>query len=602
MSEPIESYALLGDMQTAALVSQRGCVDWLCMPRFDSPALFASLLGNEENGSWRIAPTGAERCTRRRYDDHTLVLHTDWESTAGSVRVIDFMPPRGEAPDVVRIVEGLSGRVEMTCEVRVRYDYGSVVPWVRRTSGGFTATAGPDSVYLSTPVQLHGRDFVHTATFSVAEGERVPFVLTWHPSNLPPPKPVDAEQALADTYVFWHEWLNQSTYDGQWRDAVLRSLITLKALTYQPTGGVAAAATTSLPEVLGGERNWDYRYCWLRDATMTLNALIDTGFTDEAKAWRSWLLRSVAGDPHQLRIMYGLGGERRIPEQELDWLSGYENSAPVRIGNGAAGQQQLDVFGELLDAFHVDRKAMLATHKGAWSVQRGLLDVLASKWNEPDKGLWEMRGDPKHYVHSKVMAWVGFDRAVQAVEDFQLDGPVDQWRALRDEIHDDVCARGYDADRNTFVQAYDSRALDASLLLMPQVGFLPPDDPRVVGTVDAIRQELTEDGFVRRYDNDETNDGFGGREGAFLACTIWLADDLHLCGRTDEARELFEKVLDIRNDVGLLAEEYDVRARRQVGNVPQAYSHVALVNTAQALSHPSGTHGRARAGRRQSHR
>ena len=602
MSEPIESYALLGDMQTAALVSRRGSVDWLCMPRFDSPALFASLLGDEENGAWRIAPTGADQCTRRRYDGHTLVLHTDWESTAGSVRVIDFMPPRGEAPDVVRIVEGLSGRVEMTCEVRVRYDYGSVVPWVRRTSGGFTATAGPDSVYLSTPVHLHGRDFVHKATFSVAEGERVPFVLTWHPSNLPPPKPVDAEQALADTYVFWHEWLNQSTYDGQWRDAVLRSLITLKALTYQPTGGIAAAATTSLPEVLGGERNWDYRYCWLRDATMTLNALIDTGFTEEAKAWRSWLLRSVAGDPHQLRIMYGLAGERRIPEQELERLSGYENSRPVRIGNGAAGQQQLDVFGELLDAFHVDRKAKLATIQDAWTVQRGLLDVLASKWNEPDRGLWEMRGDAKHYVHSKVMAWVGFDRAVQAVEDFGLDGPVDEWRALRDEIHDEICARGYDAERNTFVQAYDSKALDAALLLMPQVGFLPPEDPRVVGTIDAIRRELTDDGFVRRYDNDEANDGFGGREGAFLACTIWLADDLHLCGRTDQAKELFEKVLDIRNDVGLLAEEYDVPARRQVGNVPQAYSHVALVNTAQALSHPSGTHRRARAGGRRAHR
>jgi GH15 family glucan-1,4-alpha-glucosidase len=589
VSEPIESYALLGDMQTAALVSQRGCVDWLCMPRFDSPALFASLLGDDQNGAWRIAPTGADRCTRRQYDDHTLVLHTDWESTAGSVRVIDFMPPRGEAPDVVRIVEGLSGRVEMTCEVRVRYDYGSVVPWVRRTSGGFTATAGPDSIYLATPVHLHGRDFVHTATFSVAEGERVPFVLTWHPSNLPPPKPVDAEQALADTYVFWHEWLNQTTYDGEWRDAVLRSLITLKALTYQPTGGVTAAATTSLPEVLGGERNWDYRYCWLRDATMTLNALIDNGFTDEAKAWRTWLLRSVAGDARQLRIMYGLAGERRIPESELDWLAGYEGSRPVRIGNAAAEQQQLDVFGELLDAFHVDRLALLTTQKGAWSVQRGLLDVLVDKWKEPDKGLWEMRGDPKHYVHSKVMAWVGFDRAVKAVEDFKLDGPVDQWRALREEIFDEICEQGFDSDRNTFVQSYGSKALDASLLLIPQVGFLPADDPRVVGTIDAIMQELTEDGFVRRYDNDDAEDGLAGLEGTFIACTIWLADDLHLCGRSDEARALFERVLDVRNDVGLLAEEYDVTAKRQVGNVPQAYSHVALVNTARALSGPSGT-------------
>jgi GH15 family glucan-1,4-alpha-glucosidase len=430
---------------------------------------------------------------------------------------------------------------------------------------------------------------VHTATFSVAEGERVPFVLTWHPSNLPPPKPVDAEQALADTYVFWHEWLNQTTYDGEWRDAVLRSLITLKALTYQPTGGVTAAATTSLPEVLGGERNWDYRYCWLRDATMTLNALIDNGFTDEAKAWRTWLLRSVAGDARQLRIMYGLAGERRIPESELDWLAGYEGSRPVRIGNAAAEQQQLDVFGELLDAFHVDRLALLTTQKGAWSVQRGLLDVLVDKWKEPDKGLWEMRGDPKHYVHSKVMAWVGFDRAVKAVEDFKLDGPVDQWRALREEIFDEICEQGFDSDRNTFVQSYGSKALDASLLLIPQVGFLPADDPRVVGTIDAIMQELTEDGFVRRYDNDDAEDGLAGLEGTFIACTIWLADDLHLCGRSDEARALFERVLDVRNDVGLLAEEYDVTAKRQVGNVPQAYSHVALVNTARALSGPSGT-------------
>ena len=584
MSEPIESYALLGDMQTAALVSRRGGIDWLCMPRFDSPALFASLLGNDENGAWRIAPTGAGECTSRSYDDHTLVLLTDWESTEGSIRVIDFMPPRGEAPDVVRIVEGLSGRVEVTCEIRIRYDYGSVIPWVRRTSGGFTATAGPDSIYIRTPVHLHGRDFVHTATFSVAEGERVPFVMTWHPSHLPPPKPVDAERALADTYVFWHEWLGRSTYDGEWREAVLRSLVTLKALTYEPTGGITAAATTSLPEVIGGERNWDYRYCWLRDATMTLNALIDTGFTDEARAWRSWLLRSIAGDARQLRIMYGLSGERRIPESEIDWLAGYAASTPVRIGNAAVEQQQLDVFGEVLDAFHVDRRHELGPNKDAWSTQRGLLKVLENRWTDPDKGLWEMRGDPRHYVHSKVMAWVGFDRAVRAVDEFQLDGPVDRWRALRDKIHEEVCTRGFDADRNTFVQAYDSKALDAGLLLIPQVGFLPPDDPRVVGTVNAIQQELTEDGFVRRYDNDATGDGLGGREGTFVACTIWLADDLQMCGRTKEARELFEQVLDIRNDVGLLAEEYDVSARRQVGNVPQAYSHVALVNTAKALS------------------
>ena len=582
MSEPIESYALLGDMQTAALVSQTGSVDWLCMPRFDSPALFAALVGDDGNGHWRLAPTGADRCTRRTYAGDTLVLHTDWETSNGAVRVIDFMPPRGEAPDIVRIVEGVRGRVQMSCEVRIRFDYGSIIPWVRRTSGGFTATGGPDSVYLSTPVQLHGRDFVHTATFTVSEGERVPFVLTWRPSHLRPPRPVDPEQALRDTVAFWADWLGGCSFDGHWRDAVSRSLITLKALTYEPTGGIVAAATTSLPEAIGADRNWDYRFCWLRDATMTLRALVSTGFTDEAKAWREWLLRSIAGDPHQLRIMYGIAGERRLPESDVPWLSGYAGSRPVRIGNGASDQRQLDVYGEVMDALHLDRHAELSTHSDAWTLQRGLLEVLEGRWRDPDQGLWEMRGDPQHYVHSKVMAWVGFDRAVRGVEEFDLDGPADKWRALRDEVYDEICAHGYDAERNTFTQSYGSSAVDAALLLLPQVGFLAPDDPRLVGTVDAIRQDLCEDGFILRYAN--ASDGFDSREGAFIACTLWLADALHIIGRIDDARELFERVLDIRNDVGLLAEEYDARQRRQVGNVPQAYSHVALVNTAEALS------------------
>ncbi|MBV9292719.1 MAG: glycoside hydrolase family 15 protein [Frankiales bacterium] len=579
-------------MQTVALVSRTGSVDWLCLPRFDSPACFARLLGEPDNGHWRIAPAGAGECTSRSYRGDSLVLDTVWESRKGAVRVTDFMPPRGKAPDIVRIVEGLSGSVDVVSEVRLRFDYGDAMPWVRRVDGGILAVAGPDSVHLRTPVDLEGKDFAHASKFRVSAGERVPFVLTWQPSHLPPPDPVDPDHALAETEDYWAAWVSRCTYDGEWPDAVVRSLITLKALTYEPTGGIVAAATTSLPEALGGERNWDYRYCWLRDASMTLQTLHYTGFQDEAKQWREWLMRALAGDPEKLRIMYGLAGERRISEQTLDHLDGYAGSKPVRIGNAASDQFQLDVYGEVLDALHLDRSCGMSPTENAWSMQLGLLDVLERKWDEPDQGLWEMRGDPKHCVHSKVMAWVGFDRAVRAVEQFGLPGPVARWRKLRDKIHAEVCKKGFDKKRNSFVQSYGSKALDAATLLIPQVGFLPGDDPRVVGTVDAIHDELMHDGFLRRYDNESTNDGFASEEGAFVACTIWLADDLHMIGRIDEGRALFERVLDIRNDVGLLAEEYDPRHRRQVGNVPQAYSHVALVNTARALSEHGTTVGR----------
>ncbi|HEU5035117.1 MAG TPA: glycoside hydrolase family 15 protein [Mycobacteriales bacterium] len=591
-TQPIESYGLLGDMQTVGLVSRTGSVDWLCFPRFDSAACFTALLGTPDDGHWRLAPTGADECTRRSYRGDSLILETEWETATGAVKVIDFMPPRGEAPDIVRIVEGVSGEVDMTTELRIRFDYGAIVPWLRRRDGSLHAVAGPDSVHLRTPVRMHAHDLAHIGTFTVTAGQRVPFVLTWQASHLPAPEPVDPEQALADTESYWADWMKLCSYDGEWRDAVVRSLITLKALTYAPTGGIVAAATTSLPEALGGERNWDYRFCWLRDASMTLQALLYTGFVDEAKAWREWLLRAVAGDAQRLRIMYGLGGERRIPEFELPWLSGYAASAPVRVGNAASDQFQLDVYGEVLDALHLDRCSGLSPLHDVWSVQRAILDVLEQRWDQPDQGIWEMRGEPRHFVHSKVMAWVGFDRAIRGVEQFDLDGPVDRWRELRDRIHSEVCANGYDAKRNTFTQSYGSPALDAALLLIPQVGFLPPDDERVVGTVDAIYRELLRDGFLLRYDNAHADDGFSSDEGAFIACTLWLVDSLHLVGREDDARAVFEQVLSVRNDVGLLAEEFDPGARRQLGNVPQAYSHVAIVNAARALSRHGANVGR----------
>ncbi len=589
----ISDYAIVGDLQTAALIGRSGSIDWLCFPRFDSAAAFAALLGGDENGHWRIAPAGAERCTRRRYRGDSLILETEWDSPEGSVRVIDFMPPRGEAPDIVRIVEGVSGRVRMGSELRIRFDYGRTVPWMRRIDGDVRAIAGPNLLTLRTPVELENRDFATCADFEVGEGDRVPFVLTWQESYRELAKRVDPQQALADTERWWQRWMRTCRYDGEWREAVVRSLVTLKGLTYGPTGGIVAAATTSLPETLGGERNWDYRFTWLRDSTMTLQALLYTGFVDEAKAWREWLLRAVAGRQNDLQIMYGIGGERQLAEMELPWLPGYDGSRPVRAGNAAVGQFQLDVWGEVMDSLHNARRSGLQSQEDAWSLQCALMDFLEGHWSDPDDGIWEMRGERKNFVHSKVMAWVAADRAVRAVENYDdLSGPVDRWRQLRSDIHAEVCEKGYDADRGTFTQYYGSKGLDASCLLIPQVGFLPGSDERVAGTVEAIRTELAQGDFVMRYDAADGTDGLSGSEGAFLICTFWLADDLHLIGREDDARELFEKLLALRNDVGLLAEEYDANVGQLVGNTPQAFSHVGLVNTARSLSRGGRGSGR----------
>jgi GH15 family glucan-1,4-alpha-glucosidase len=582
----IEDYGLIGDLQTAALVGRDGSIDWLCLPRFDSAACFAALLGDESNGRWLLAPATGGVCTRRRYRGDSLVLETEWDTATGTVRVLDLMPPRGEAADVVRIVEGVSGRVAMRTELVLRFDYGHLLPWVRRVDGDLAAVAGPDAVWLRTPVHLHGHDLATHGEFEVAAGERVPFVLTHHDSHLPRPIPVDADRALAGTESFWAEWMGACTYEGEWGDTVRRSLLTLKALTYAPTGGIVAAATTSLPEQLGGSRNWDYRFCWLRDATFTLQSLLGTGYTAEAHAWREWLLRAVAGDAKDLRIMYALDGARRIPEYELPWLPGYEGSAPVRVGNAAASQFQLDVWGEVLDGLHLSREAGLASTSDHWQLQKELMDFLEGAWDQPDNSLWEVRGPRRPFVHSKVMAWAGADRAVRAVEGHGLDGPVDRWRRLRQDIHDEVCAQGFDADRGTFTQFYGSTGLDAALLLIPRVGFLDWGDPRVVGTVDAVQRELSEDGLLLRYrvDADGGVDGLPGDEGTFLLCSFWLVEALHGTGRTAEARRLFERLLGLRSDLGLLAEEYDTTSDRQLGNTPQAFSHVGLVNAARHLS------------------
>ncbi|MFD7814549.1 glycoside hydrolase family 15 protein [Streptomyces sp. NPDC059785] len=587
MHRRIEDYALIGDEQTAALVGRDGSIDWLCLPRFDSPACFAALLGDEENGRWRIAPEGADECTRRAYRPDSLVLDTEWETSEGAVRVTDLMPQRDGAPDVVRIVEGLSGRVTVRSTLVLRFDYGSVVPWVRKAHGHRVAVAGPDSVWLrSEPsVRTWGKDFRTHSEFTVEEGESVAFVLTWHPSHRPRPALIDPYEALEHSLHDWQAWAGRCRYDGPHRDVVVRSLITLKALTYAPTGGIVAAATTSLPEELGGVRNWDYRYCWLRDSTLTLGALLAAGYLEEAEAWRDWLLRAVAGAPADLQIMYGLSGERRLTEFELPWLPGFGGSAPVRIGNDAVRQLQLDVYGEVIDSLSLAWQAGLPMKPHMWRVQCALMDFLTTAWRQPDEGLWEVRGPRRHFVHSKIMAWVAADRAVRALEeDSGLDGDLDGWRAMRDEVHREVCEKGYDPERNTFTQSYGSRELDASLLLIPRTGFLPPDDPRVLGTIDAIQEELGHSGFVRRYSTDGAEvDGLPGVEGTFLACSFWLADALYLTGRRKEARELFRRLLSTANDVGLLAEEYDPVAGRQLGNFPQAFSHIGLVNTALAL-------------------
>ena len=581
----IEDYALIGDCHTAALVGRNGSIDWLCWPRFDSPACFAALLGTGDNGFWRISPLAGQVSARRHYRPGTLVLETEFETAEGAVSLIDFMPARSGQADLVRIVVGRRGRVAMQSEGLLRFDYGASVPWVTLGADRFSARAiaGPDMTLLCSPVPLENRDRRTVARFEVAAGETLAFVLTHAPSHLEVPRRVDPQKALADTEAFWKQWSANCKVDGPWADAVFRSLITLKALTYAPTGGIVAAPTTSLPERIGGVRNWDYRHCWLRDATLSLLALMNAGYYDEASAWREWLLRAVAGSPAQIQIMYGLAGERRLTELEIPWLAGYEGSKPVRIGNAAAAQLQLDVYGELMDALYQACKGGLARHDIAWGLQRTLLDHLEKVWVQPDEGIWEVRAAQRHFTHSKVMAWVAFDRAVKMVEGMGLPGPVERWRELRARIHADVCAQGFSRKRNAFVQCYGSEELDASLLQIAITGFLPPEDPRVKGTVAAIQRDLTEDGFVLRYRTHETVDGLPPGEGVFLACSFWLADNLCMLGRWDEARELFERLVGLTNDVGLLAEEYDPAAKRFLGNFPQAFSHVALVNTAMNL-------------------
>jgi GH15 family glucan-1,4-alpha-glucosidase len=580
---PLEDYALIGDTHTAALVGRDGSIDWLCLPRFDSGACFAALLGDPSHGRWVIAPTDQFR-TRRRYRPDSLVLDTEHETASGAVRVTDFMTPRRAQARVVRIIEGLRGVVPMRSELLLRFDYGLAIPWLREVPQGVRAVAGPDAVHLRTEAPIDVTTGTMASDLTIRAGQRVSFVLTWHRSYEPVPAKIDPQDALRNTLRYWTRWSARCEYRGEWRDAVMRSLITLKALTHRPTGGIVAAPTTSLPEEIGGARNWDYRFCWLRDATFTLYSLLMAGYDDEAEAWREWLLRAVAGDPRDLRIMYGIGGERRIPEIPVEWLPGYEESLPVRIGNDASRQFQLDVYGEVLDLLHQATREGLPHESAAWEMELRILDVLESNWREPDEGIWEVRGGRQQFVHSKVMAWVGVDRAVRSVELFGFDGPVERWRALRDEIHDEICREGFDDEIGAFTQVYGSKTLDASVLMMPLIGFLPAKDDRVVGTVKAIQERLLVDGFVRRYDTSTHIDGLPGSEGAFIPCTCWLADCLALQGREDEARELFELVLDVRNDVGLLSEEYDPVRRRLVGNFPQAFSHVSVIGTARNLS------------------
>ncbi|MGH3110170.1 MAG: glycoside hydrolase family 15 protein [Gaiellaceae bacterium] len=586
MAGRIEDYGMIGDLQTVALVSRHGCIDWMCVPRFDSGAIFAALLGTAENGHWTMQPAGEFHSPARRYRGDTLVLETDFETGSGTARMLDFMPPRGHTPDIVRIVEGVSGSVDMRMELALRFDYGSIIPWVRNLDGALVGVAGPDAISLRTPVELVGRDFRTYADFTVRAGQRVPFVLTWFPSHEPVPEKVDAEQALAETVAYWTRWAQQCSLEGRWRDAVVRSLVVLKALVYEPTGGIVAAPTTSLPEALGGVRNWDYRYCWLRDATLTLLAFLRAGYLDEARDWRDWLLRAIAGSPSELQVMFGVAGERRLLEVELPWLCGYEGSRPVRIGNGASQQLQLDVYGEVVDALHTARVKGIAASDHAWAMSARLFDWLESGWREPDEGIWEVRGPKRHFTHSKVMCWVAFDRAVKAVDKLGRTGPVDRWRATRDEIKADVLAHGFNAELGAFVQYYGSDRLDASLLLIPLVGFLPARDERVLGTVAAIQRDLMRDGFVERYRADVENvgvDGLPPGEGVFLPCSFWLVAVLAQQDRLDEAVELYERLLSLSNDLGLLSEEYDPESGRLVGNFPQAFTHLALVETAFTL-------------------
>jgi GH15 family glucan-1,4-alpha-glucosidase len=584
----IEDYGFISDTQTGALVSRDGCVDWLCFPRFDSPACFASLLGEKKNGHWRFFPDEEVTAVRRRYRGETLILETELETKNGAVRLIDFMPPRGKDPDIVRIIEGVRGKVSMQMELIIRFDYGQIVPWVRRRtpSDGIEAIAGPDGLILRTAVETHGKDLTTVAEFAVTKGDRIPFVLTWFASHKDAPRKIHPEHALHDTEVFWRDWAKQFQSEGKWRDAVVRSLITLKGLTYAPTGGLVAALTTSLPEKIGGVRNWDYRFCWLRDAALILLVLLRAGYREEAKSWREWLLRAIAGSPAQMQTIYGVSGERRLLEYEIPWLSGYENSRPVRVGNAASNQFQLDVYGEVLAAVWQGDQAGIKMTEPDWALMVAIMEFLESHWQEPDEGIWEVRGGRQQFTHSKMMAWLAFDRAIKLVENCHCAAyeHLDRWQKIRDQIHAEVCERGYNAKKKAFTQVYGSDALDASLLTMPLGGFLPVTDERVRGTVEAIERELMHDGFVLRYRPQQTGvDGLPGDEGVFLPCSFWLADCWHLLGRKKEARELFDRLLDVRNDLGLLAEEYDPRAKRLLGNFPQAFSHVALVSCARIL-------------------
>jgi GH15 family glucan-1,4-alpha-glucosidase len=591
LSSRIEDYGLIGDCETAALVGRDGSIDWLCWPAFDSDACFAALLGSSRNGRWLIAPAQEIRRTTRRYRDNTLILETRFETASGVVAITDFMPPRGKASDVVRLVRGIAGKVKLKMELVIRFGVGADVPWVKRTEdGALLAICGQDMTVLRTPVATRGEQMTTVADFEVNEGETVPFVLTYGPSHLSLPEPIDPAQALQDTEEFWTDWCSRCTYEGEDRDLVLRSLVTLKALTYAPTGGIVAAPTTSLPEKLGGSRNWDYRYCWLRDATFTLLALMNSGYTEEAAAWHNWLLRAVAGSPAGMQIMYGIMGQRRLLEWEADWLPGYEGARPVRIGNAAHAQLQLDVYGELIDAFYQSRVAELKLDQGSWALARTIVEHVEEVWDKPDHGIWERRGAPKHYVFSKVMTWVAIDRAVKGAERFGYDAPLDRWRNLRDTICRSVCENGFDPEQNTFVECYGSHLLDASVLLLPSVGFLPPADPRIRGTIAAIERQMMRDGFVLRHDPREISDEQQPIEGAFLACTLWLADAHVLAGEIGKAQRLFDRVVGIANDLGLLAEEFDSIAARQTGNFPQALTHIALVNTAHNLSDAKKSH------------
>jgi GH15 family glucan-1,4-alpha-glucosidase len=589
MPLPIEDYALIGNTRTAALVGRDGSIDWLCLPRFDSAACFAALLGDSSHGRWLLAPEEPVRAVHRAYRDGTLVLETEFETGQGTVRVVDCMPHWHNRGEVVRLVEGVRGCVEMRLELVIRFGYGTVVPWVHRTDSGILATAGPDSLQFRSRIPLHGEDFTSVATFRIEAGRTLPFVLTYFPSHLSPPLPVDAHAACATTTAWWRDWSRRSTYNGHYADAVERSLITLKALTYAPTGGIVAAPTTSLPESPGGTRNWDYRYCWLRDATFTLYALLIAGYTREACDWREWLLRAAAGSPQDLQILYGIGGERQLEEKEIPWLPGYRGACPVRIGNAAYSQRQLDVYGEVFDALHLARRSSLEPSEHSWQFQRVLLDFLESAWQEPDNGIWEMRGPPRHFTYSKVMAWVAFDRAVKAVNHFGLEGPRDRWQALRDEVHEEVCRKGFDRERGVFVQHYGSHEPDASLLMLPLVGFLPASDPRMRATVAFVERELSAgDGLLLRYRSERSEDGLPAGEGVFLPCSFWLVDNMALDGRSDEARALFEKLLSLRSDTGMLAEEYDPQHKCLLGNFPQAFTHIALINSARNLTRSGG--------------